>query len=100
MKHWEFNRGSEAQSSIIESTLDDYYNTMIGTLGVKSRSIKTSREFADIMVNQMTEQRDAVSAVSLDEEMIKLMKYQHAYSAASKLLKVADEMLTTLISIR
>ncbi|MBU2628388.1 MAG: hypothetical protein KKE61_07215, partial [Proteobacteria bacterium] len=100
MKHWEFNRGTEAQSSIIESTLDDYYNTMIGTLGVKARSIKTSREFADIMVNQMTEQRDAVSAVSLDEEMIKLMKYQHAFSAASKLLTVADEMLTTLISIR
>ncbi|MCD4720739.1 MAG: flagellar hook-associated protein FlgK [Desulfobacula sp.] len=100
MKHWEFNRGFEAQSSIIESTLDDYYNTMIGTLGVKARSIKTSREFADIMVNQMTEQRDAVSAVSLDEEMIKLIKYQHAFSAASKLLTVADEMLTTLISVR
>ncbi len=100
MKQWEYVRGSEAQSSLIESTLDDYYNTMLGSLGVKSRSIKTSREFSDIMVNQMTEQRDAVSAVSLDEEMIKLMKYQHAFSAASKLLTVADEMLTTLLSVR
>ncbi|MFH2060648.1 MAG: flagellar hook-associated protein FlgK [Pseudomonadota bacterium] len=100
MKHWEFIRGSEAQSSIVESSLDDYYNTMVGTLGVKARSIKTSREFADIMVSQMTEQRDAVSAVSLDEEMIQLMKYQHAFSAASKLLTVADEMLSTLISVR
>ncbi|NOX34972.1 MAG: flagellar hook-associated protein FlgK [Deltaproteobacteria bacterium] len=100
MKQWEFNRGTKAQSSIIESSLDDYYNNMVGTLGVKARSIKTSREFADIMANQMTEQRDAVSAVSLDEEMIKLMKYQHAFSAASKLLTIADEMLTTLISAR
>lgn len=100
MKQWEFNRGMEAQSSIIDSSLDDYYNTMVGTLGVKARSIKTSREFADIMVNQITEQRDSISAVSLDEEMIKLMKYQHAFSAASKLLTVADEMLTTLISVR
>lgn len=100
MKHWEYTRGADAQSSIIESTLDDYYNNMIGTLGVKAQSIKTSREFAEIMVSQMTEQRDAVSAVSLDEEMIQLMKYQHAFSAASKLLTVADEMLTTLISVR
>jgi len=100
MKQWEYIRGSEAQSSLIESTLDDYYSTMIGTIGVKARSIKTSREFADIMVSQMTEQRDSVSAVSLDEEMIKLMKYQHAFSAASKLLTVADEMLSTLISVR
>lgn len=100
MKHWEYVRGSEAHSSIIQSSLDDYYNTMVGAIGVKARSIETSREFADIMVNQMTEQRDAVSAVSLDEEMIKLIKYQHAFSAASKLLTVSDEMLTTLISAR
>ena len=56
--------------------------------------------FADIMVNSLTEQRDSISAVSLDEEMIKLMKYQHAFSAASKLLKVSDEMLNTLIAMR
>ena len=52
------------------------------------------------MVTQITEQRNSVSAVSLDEEMIQLMKYQHAFAAASKLLTVADEMLTTLISVR
>jgi flagellar hook-associated protein 1 FlgK len=41
-----------------------------------------------------------VSAVSLDEEMIQLMKYQHAFSAASKLLTTTDEMLNTLIAMR
>ena len=51
-------------------------------------------------VNSITEQRNAVSAVSLDEEMIKLMKFQHAFSAASKLLTISDEMLNTLISMR
>ncbi len=100
LKQWEFARGTEAQSSLTEASFDEYYNAMIGSLGVESRSVKTSREFADIMVKQLTEQRGAVSAVSLDEEMIKLMKYQHAFSAASKLLTVADEMLTTLISVR
>ena len=63
-------------------------------------SIPNSKEFADIMVNNITEQRNSVSAVSLDEEMIKLMKYQHAFSAASKLLKVSDEMLNMLIAMR
>ncbi len=100
MKQWTYTRESGGQSSLITSSFDDYYNTMMGSLGVQSRSIITAREFADIMVNQLTEQRDAVSAVSLDEEMIKLMKYQHAFSAASKLLTIADEMLTTLISVR
>ncbi len=100
LKLWIHQRGNEAQSSTTTATLDNYYNQMISSMGVKSRSIKSSKEFADIMVNNITGQRDSVSAVSLDEEMIKLIRFQHAYSAASKLLTVADEMLTTLISVR
>ncbi|MDA3791460.1 MAG: flagellar hook-associated protein FlgK [Desulfobacula sp.] len=97
---WTYKRGVEAQSSAANSTLDDYYTRMISSLGIQSQSIKNSKGFADIMVNNITEQRNSISAVSLDEEMIKLMQYQHAYSAAAKLLTVSDEMLNTLISMR
>ncbi len=100
MKQWDYQRGEAPMSSLIESSIDDYFATMIGSLGVESRNIKNSKAYADVMVNKMTEQRNAVSAVSLDEEMINLMKYQHAYSAASKLLSTTDEMLNTLISVR
>lgn len=100
MKIWTYQRGVEAKSSNTNASLDDYFNTIISSLGIDSRSIKNSKAFADIMVTNITEQRDAVSAVSLDEEMIKLMKYQHAFSAASKLLTVSDEMLNTLIAMR
>lgn len=100
LKIWTYQRGKEAQSSTTTATLDNYFNTIISSMGIQSRSIKNSKAFADIMVNNITEQRDAVSAVSLDEEMIKLMRYQHAFAAASKLLSVSDEMLNTLISVR
>ncbi len=100
LKLWTYERGKDAVSSTTTASLDDYYNTIISSLGIKSQSIKNSKSFADTMVNNITEQRDAVSAVSLDEEMIKLIKYQHAFSAASKLLTVSDEMLNTLIAIR
>jgi flagellar hook-associated protein 1 FlgK len=43
--------------------------------------------------------RDAISAVSLDEEMTNLIKYQHAYASAAKLITVADEMLQTLLDM-
>ncbi len=100
MKLWTYDRGNDAWSSTTSATLDDYYNQLISSLGIESRGIKNSREFADMMTNSLTAQRDSVSAVSLDEEMIKLIKYQHAFSAASKLLTVADEMLNTLIAVR
>ncbi len=100
MKQWNYDRGSDAVSSLTTTTLDGYYSRMIGSMGIISRKIKSSKEFADMLVKNLTEQRNAISAVSLDEEMIKLIKYQHGFSAASKLLTVSDEMLTTLISVR
>jgi flagellar hook-associated protein 1 FlgK len=98
MKRWTFDRESSPTSSLTSTTLNGYFNTMTGSIGIISSGIKTSREFADIMVDNLTEQRNAISAVSLDEEMIKLMEYQNAYSAASKLLTVVDEMMQTLIN--
>ena len=100
MQTWNFERGSDATISLTTSTLDGYYSTMMGSMGIRSRTIKSSMEFASLTVNSISELRDSISAVSLDEEMIKLIKYQHAYSAASKLVSVSDEMLTTLISMR
>ena len=100
MKQWSYSRGSDTESSLTSANFDDYYRSMIGSMGIKSRSIKNSKSFSDTMVDKMTEQRDAVSAVSLDEEMINLMKFQNAFAAASKLIKVSDEMLNTLISVR
>jgi flagellar hook-associated protein 1 FlgK len=38
--------------------------------------------------------------VSLDEEMTNLIKFQHAYTAAAKLISVSDEMLETLLSTK
>jgi flagellar hook-associated protein 1 FlgK len=100
MKQWTYDRGFDTRSNLSSATLDGYYNTMVGSLGIRSRGIKSARKFSDIMVNSMTEQRNSVSAVSLDEEMINLMKYQHAFSAASKLVTVSDEMLNTLLGMR
>jgi flagellar hook-associated protein FlgK len=100
MELWNYTRGIDAESSQTTATLDDYYNQMIGSLGIRSRLIKDAKEFSDVMVNNLQTQRDSISAVSLDEEMIELIKYQHAFSAASKLLTVSDEMLNTLIAMR
>jgi flagellar hook-associated protein 1 FlgK len=45
-----------------------------------------------------TEARAAVNGVNIDEEMVDLVKYQHAYSAASRVITVIDEMLDRVIN--
>jgi flagellar hook-associated protein 1 FlgK len=53
-----------------------------------------------MMVNELSTIRDSISAVSLDEEMTNLIKFQHAYAAAAKLISVSDVMLSTLLELK
>jgi flagellar hook-associated protein 1 FlgK len=84
----------------VTSTIEDYYHSMVGSIGIVSSSISRNTEFSEMMVNELNALRDSISAVSLDEEMTNLIKYQHAYQAAAKLITISDEMLDTLISVR
>ena len=42
--------------------------------------------------------RESVAGVSLDEEMSNLIKFQHAFEAAARMISVIDQMLDTLIN--
>ncbi|MCG8616816.1 MAG: hypothetical protein MI802_11415, partial [Desulfobacterales bacterium] len=99
MKQWNYTRGESATATLTETTLDDYEATMVASIGFTSQSVQSSLEYAELMVYELTEQRDSVSAVSLDEEMINLTAQQQAYEAAAKLLAAADEMFETLLSM-
>jgi flagellar hook-associated protein 1 FlgK len=101
IKQWTCVRGQADTSEDVNSvTLEDYFHSMVSSIGVKSAGISRSRAFNEVMVEKMTMVRDSISSVSLDEEMTNLIKYEQGYAAAAKLISVADEMLTTLLSIK
>jgi flagellar hook-associated protein 1 FlgK len=51
------------------------------------------------MVQNLENYRQQVSGVSLDEEMVNLVKFQHAYNAAAKLITTADEMMDEILAL-
>ncbi len=98
--YWSFTRGEDSISRSVSASLEGYYQTILGEMGVTAQSMTSNSAFSENMVIEFSRQRDSISAVSVDEEMINLIKYQSAFSVASKLLTVADEMLATLIASR
>ena len=80
-----------------KNTLDGFYNTLVGQVANTTRTISQSYDSTVLVNNQVTAMRDSVSGVSLDEEMANLIKYQHAYTAAARLITMSDEMLKTLL---
>jgi flagellar hook-associated protein 1 len=98
---WTFERGSPpAYAEVADVSLEDYYHTLVSAVGLQSRSIQTAREYHEVIANQLRETRDSISAVSLDEEMANMIKYQHAFLAAAKLISAADDMLRALIEAK
>jgi len=97
---WTCSRINGNTEGSVTATNETYYHAMVGTIGIASANISRDSAFNEVMVNKLSEVRDSISAVSLDEEMTNLIKFQHAYAAAAKLISVSDEMLNTLLSVK
>jgi len=80
------------------ATFGDFYKSMIAVLGVESQEATRLVANEKLLVEQLTNRREAVSGVSLDEEVINMLKYQRGYEAASRMVTVMDEMLDRLIN--
>lgn len=76
---------------------DRAYRSFIVAFGVETQAVNRQVDIQANITAQIDAVRDAESGVNLDEEMANMVAYQHAYSAASRLLTAVDEMLETLI---
>ncbi|MDX6376262.1 MAG: flagellar hook-associated protein 1 [Gaiellaceae bacterium] len=80
------------------TTFLEYYNGMQSGLGTATQSTARSLDAQQIVVGGLSDRRVAASGVSLDEEMTNMIKFQHAYAAASRVLSAMDENLDRLIN--
>jgi flagellar hook-associated protein 1 FlgK len=82
-----------------KTTFDDYYNALVSQVGIDVNTVSDNYDQQNAMVGYLTSYRESISGVSLDEEMVNLVKYQHAYEAAAKLIANVDDMMTTIIGM-
>lgn len=80
------------------ATVDDYYQNIIGQLGVDSQQAQRMQNNTQLLVDQVDNQRQSISGVSLDEEMTNMVRFQQAYNAAARIVTIMDEMLDKLIN--
>ncbi|MBF0536805.1 MAG: flagellar hook-associated protein FlgK [Nitrospirae bacterium] len=88
-----------ANSAMKDSTFSNFYASFVDAIGGLSKDATDSNTYETNMYNQLSQQRDSVSAVSLDEESMNLIRYQKGYEAAAKLVTTTNDMLDTLLAL-
>jgi flagellar hook-associated protein 1 FlgK len=88
-----------ANISSLGTTLNDFYTSLISAIGADAGHARDTAAHLQIVQEQLTAQRESVQGVSLDEEMTNLIRFQHAYDAAAKLIQTADEMMESVLNM-
>jgi flagellar hook-associated protein 1 FlgK len=71
----------------------------IAALGQEVATTKTELADQQTISQFVRNQRDSISAVSVDEEMTNLIMFQNAFQASAKLISMTDELLATIIEM-
>ncbi|MGG6433314.1 flagellar hook-associated protein FlgK [Anoxybacillus sp. D401a] len=80
------------------TTIQNFYESLIGQMAVNAQEAKRLSQNSETLRQSVDERRMAVSSVSLDEEMMNMMKFQHAYNASARMITMIDQMLDKIIN--
>lgn len=93
---------AQLQHKLIENldntTFDDYYKNFTAKLGVDAHEATRMTTNQGVLVDQLTNRKESISGVSLDEEMANMLQYQRAYEASARMITTLDSMLDKIIN--
>ncbi|WP_346890159.1 flagellar hook-associated protein FlgK [Clostridium sp. UBA1056] len=79
--------------------LEGYFKNTINRVGVQCQTAKQTVDNQIKSLKGFLERRLSISGVSLDEEAINLVQFQHAFQANSKVITTVDQLLDVVINL-
>lgn len=81
-----------------QSNFMAFYAEIVSEVGSEGSEYKNKIKEKNTLVTTIDNERMAMGAVSQDEEMSNMLKYQYAYNAAARMVNVLDGMMDTIIN--
>lgn len=91
---------STLRGGTVTETISGFYSGLVSQVGGDTAQAKYKYSYTEALSSDLDDQQQAISGVNIDEEMTNLIKYQHAYTAAAKLITTADQMMQVLLSLK
>ena len=84
----------------VKTTLGDFLTRMITQVSTDGAVAIDDFETKNTVAKQIKAELDAIGRVSVDEELIDLIRFQAGYSANAKVISTIDEMLDTVLGLK
>ena len=81
------------------TNLVDVYSTIVFNVGTLASNAQAESDAGQISVQQLTDQRSALSGVSINEESVNLIRYQQAFEAAAKVITTVDQLNRVVLNM-
>lgn len=83
---------------VFKGTFQEYLTNIGSVLGLDVKSTNALLDNYKTVATDLSNMRDNISKVSLDEEGVNILQYQKSYNAAARLMTALDEAIGTIIS--
>lgn len=80
-----------------ESTVGDFFQYMVGEMGTRSEKAQNNFDKTTTVVESLTNLRQEISGVNVDQELSKMIMFQHGYNASARLITTINDMLDVLM---
>ena len=98
MSEWQKPFATLTPNEYKKHNFNEYYTEMIGALATKGEKYRNVYQSQETLVNSVDGQRLAATAVSSDEELTNMIKFQQAYNASARYISVVNQMLEHLLN--
>jgi flagellar hook-associated protein 1 len=80
------------------STFDSYFADRVATIGLKGEEASKSVDTTKLVMKDLTDLRESISGVNVDEELTSMLTYQNAYAAIARFITTFDSLIDTIIN--
>ena len=98
MSEWQKPFSTLTPNEYKAHNFNEYYTEMIGALATRGEKFRNIYQGQETLVNSVDNQRLSVTAVSSDEELTNMIRFQQAYNASARYINVVSQMLEHLLN--
>ena len=80
--------------------IPEFFQFLTGRVATQTEQTQRTKETKDSVLSAVKKEHLSISQVSVDEEMVNLIKFQGGYAANAKVITTIDRMIETLLGIK